>query len=148
MKLTLVLVVAVAALGGALLATVLGDDGATDGDQARAVAQTQTAPGGQEPASQAEQSRPQDEETPNRDRSSRQRSDSRYVDPDDRPIGRRQLGRVRDAAVRAADGGTVTDIDRSDDLGVAFEVELVRSGREVDVRLDRKLAPVATDYDD
>jgi hypothetical protein len=147
MKLTLVLVVAVAALGGALLATVLGDDGATDGDQARGVAQTQTAPGEPEPASQAEQSS-QAEETPNRDRSSRQRSDSRYVDPDDRPIGRRQLGRVRDAAVRAANGGTVTDIDRSDDLGVAFEVELVRNGREVDVRLDRKLAPVATDYDD
>ena len=43
----------------------------------------------------------------------------------------------------------MTDIDRSDDYGVAYEVEIVRSnGQEVDVRLDRRLNSIATDYDD
>lgn len=145
MKVTLVLAVAVAALGGALLASVLRADGRTDAEPARVVVQQQPA----DTARQTTVANREGDRTARRDRSSRQQAAaSRFVEPDDLPIGRRQLDRVRDAAVRAAGSGTVTDIDRSDDLGVAYEVELVRNGQEIDVRLDRRLALVATDYSD
>lgn len=157
MRLTLVLALAVAALGGALLATALGQDGDADGEVAPVVVQQPTEAAQPEPTGQAAQ---QAQETPSadregdrpsrRDRASRERQTGtpRYVEPEDRLIGRQELARARNAAVRAVGSGTVTDIDRSDDRGVAFEVELVQNGRDVDVRLDRNLDLVATDYND
>ncbi|MBP1240738.1 putative membrane protein YkoI [Frigoribacterium sp. PvP120] len=52
------------------------------------------------------------------------------------------------AAVSAAGGGTVTDVDRSDDGGVAYEVDVrLDDGTEVDVDLDDAFGVVRTDVD-
>ena len=52
------------------------------------------------------------------------------------------------AAVAAAGGGTVTDADRSDDAGVAYEVDVrLDDGTEVDVDLDAAFGVVRTDVD-
>ena len=52
------------------------------------------------------------------------------------------------AAVSAAGGGTVTDVDRSDDGGVAYEVDVrLDDGTEVDVDLDAAFGVVRTDVD-
>ena len=52
------------------------------------------------------------------------------------------------AAVAAAGGGTVTDADRSDDAGVAYEVDVrLADGTEVDVDLDAAFGVVRTDVD-
>jgi uncharacterized membrane protein YkoI len=57
--------------------------------------------------------------------------------------------RVRDAAVRAVGGGTVTDAETSDDLGEAYEVEVRKAdGTEIDVALDENLAVVSRETDD
>ena len=53
------------------------------------------------------------------------------------------------AAIAAAGGGTVTDADRSDDSGVAYEVDVrLDDGTEVDVDLDQDFGVVRTDVDD
>jgi uncharacterized membrane protein YkoI len=53
------------------------------------------------------------------------------------------------AALAAAGGGVVTDADRSDDAGVAYEVDVrLDDGTEVDVDLDQAFAVVRTDVDD
>lgn len=141
MKLTLVLAVAVAALAGALIAVVVsGDD--DDLESSRVVVQEQPA------ASDPLGSSVQPEQGTGATETAPQETVVEGLDADDQPIDRQERARVRDAAVRAAGGGEVTDIDRSDDLGVAFEVELVRDGREVDVRLDDNLDPVAAGFDD
>lgn len=52
------------------------------------------------------------------------------------------------AALAAAGGGTVTDADRSDDAGVAYEVDVrLDDGTEVDVDLDQAFGVVRTDVD-
>ena len=52
------------------------------------------------------------------------------------------------AALSAAGGGTVTDVDRSDDGGVAYEVDVrLDDGTEVDVDLDAAFGVVRTDVD-
>jgi uncharacterized membrane protein YkoI len=57
------------------------------------------------------------------------------VDPDD--LVGEELQRASDAAIAAAGGGTVTDAERSDDPGHAFDVEVrLVDGSEVDVDLD------------
>lgn len=61
------------------------------------------------------------------------------VDDADERIPDALLHRVIAAAVRAAGGGVATEVERSDDPGEAFEVEVVRGGVEVDVALDRQL---------
>jgi len=57
--------------------------------------------------------------------------------------------RVGAAAVEAAGGGTVVDVEASDDRGEAYEVEVrMDDGTEVDVTLDQDLNPVSQDADD
>ena len=71
------------------------------------------------------------------------------VDADDQPISAAEGKRVAAAAVDAAGGGTVTDLDRSDDPGEAWEVEVVREGVEIDIALDEQLNRVENStYDD
>lgn len=56
--------------------------------------------------------------------------------------------RAAAAALAAAGGGTVTDADRSDDTGVAYEVDVrLDDGTEVDVDLDQAFGVVRTDVD-
>lgn len=58
-------------------------------------------------------------------------------------------GQAAAAAIAAAGGGTVTDADRSDDSGVAYEVDVrLDDGTEVDVDLDQDFGVVRTDVDD
>ena len=63
--------------------------------------------------------------------------------------------RVGNAAVQAVGGGTVLDVETSDDAGEAYEVEVRKAdGTEVDVALDKDLkvvtqhADTAADADD
>ena len=68
------------------------------------------------------------------------------ADPDDAPISDADRTRAEKAAIAAADGGSVTDVDRSDDADHAFEVEVTREdGTEVDVELDADFGVVRTD---
>jgi len=71
------------------------------------------------------------------------------VDADDQPIAPDEAKRVANAAIEAAGGGSVTDLDRSDDPGEAWEVEVVRDGVEIDIALDEQLNRVEnSSYDD
>lgn len=57
--------------------------------------------------------------------------------------------RVGNAASEAVGGGMVTDVERSDDLGEAYEVEVRKNdGTEVDVSLDDRLNVIGQDVDD
>ena len=57
--------------------------------------------------------------------------------------------RVAAAATQAAGGGTASDVERSDDAGEAYEVEVRKSdGTEVDVTLDGKLRVLHRENDD
>src|SRR5690349_5502292 len=60
-------------------------------------------------------------------------------DPDDVPISPGELGRVAEAAERHVGGGRAVDVERSDDPGEAFEVEVWTERGEVDVALDEQL---------
>jgi hypothetical protein len=71
------------------------------------------------------------------------------VDPDDVPLRPREQRRVERAALALAGGGTVTEVDRSDDPGEAYEVEVVTGRGEIDVALDQDLRRVDNNrYDD
>jgi hypothetical protein len=84
--------------------------------------------------------------SPLRDRGSWQ---SGGIDPEDRRLGEPELERIRSAALAIAGPGTVTEVDRSDDLGEAYEVEIVTERGEVDVALDRNFERVPNlRYDD
>lgn len=73
----------------------------------------------------------------------------RAIDADDEPTSRAELKRVKDASLTIVGGGVVTDVDRSDDLGEAYEVEVLTQAGEVDVALDRNLDRVPNlRYDD
>lgn len=50
--------------------------------------------------------------------------------------------RIARAALASTGGGTVVEIERSDDPGEAFEVEVIKSGVDIDVALDRSLRRV------
>ena len=57
-----------------------------------------------------------------------------------------EADRARDAALRAAGGGTANSVDREREGGSAYEVEVTRTdGSTVDVRLDESFNVVATD---
>jgi hypothetical protein len=57
--------------------------------------------------------------------------------------------RAGEAALRVAGGGRVESVERSDDPGEAYEVEVVRGGQEIDVALDKGFKPVRNArYDD
>ena len=69
------------------------------------------------------------------------------VDRDDQ-VTDEEARQVTEAAIAAAGGGTVTDIDRSDDPGEAWEVEvLLDNGDEVDVELAADYSVVRVDID-
>lgn len=58
------------------------------------------------------------------------------VESDDRPLWPEEARRARRAALAAAGGGRVSELDRSDDPGEAYEVEVIMDGREYDIALD------------
>jgi len=64
------------------------------------------------------------------------------VDSDDRPLSPAQETRATAAALKVTKGGTVAELDRSDDPGEAYEVEVIKDGREYDVALDADFRPV------
>ena len=71
------------------------------------------------------------------------------VDGDDVPLGKAEARRVGAAAVKAAGGGTVVEIDRSDDPGETYEVEVLTEQGEIDIALDQNLNRVQNlAYDD
>jgi len=63
-------------------------------------------------------------------------------DTDDAPLTDAEAERAEAAALRVTGGGEVVELDRSDDPGEAFEVEVVQDGRETDVALDENFRPV------
>lgn len=68
---------------------------------------------------------------------------------DDAPLTPAEARRVGAAATAAAGGGTAVEIDRSDDPGEAYEVEVMTAHGEVDVALDDNLRRVENlPYDD
>ena len=74
--------------------------------------------------------------------------DDRDDDADEReqPVARADAERARDAAVKAVGGGRAGEVERTDDRGAEYEVEVTTSdGRDVDVELDRAFAVVSTD---
>jgi uncharacterized membrane protein YkoI len=114
--------VIVAALAGALLGGALGDDDDDDSDVAQVTTTVTAADDDPDPA-------------PNR-------AAPVVPDPEDEPIGRAEGERVAKAAERIAGGGTATEVDRSDDPGEAYEVEVATAAGEVDVALDADLKRV------
>jgi uncharacterized membrane protein YkoI len=69
-------------------------------------------------------------------------------EPDER-VGTPGAERAEQAAVDAVGGGRVVGVEREDERGVAWEVEVVqRDGREVEVDLNRGLEQVAIDRAD
>lgn len=67
---------------------------------------------------------------------------------DDDPRGG-ERDRVGNAATKAVGGGTVLDVESSDDRGEAYEVEVrTKGGSEIDVALDKDLKVVSKDADD
>ena len=64
------------------------------------------------------------------------------ADPDERPVGPEEARRAERAALEQTGGGVVTELDRSDDPGESYEVEVVKDGREHDVALDLDFRPV------
>ncbi|WP_182376452.1 PepSY domain-containing protein [Nocardioides sp. WS12] len=60
-----------------------------------------------------------------------------------------ERNRVASAATSAVGGGEAVDVETSDDLGEAYEVEVRRAdGSEIDVTLDENLKVVGKDVDD
>jgi uncharacterized membrane protein YkoI len=76
-------------------------------------------------------------------------SDDRDVrDADDVPLTQDESDAASKAALAEAKGGTVTDVDRSDDPGVAFEVDvLLDNGDELEVALDADYTVVTSVLD-
>ena len=67
---------------------------------------------------------------------------------DDSDLTGADYDRASAAAIEEAGGGVVTDADRSDDAGVAYEVDVrLDDGTEVDVDLDADFGVVRTDVD-
>jgi uncharacterized membrane protein YkoI len=57
--------------------------------------------------------------------------------------------RIAEAAIKIAGGGTAEDVEHSDDIGEAYEVEVRRKdGTEVEISLDKNLKEVRTEVDD
>jgi hypothetical protein len=61
----------------------------------------------------------------------------------------REIERASAAALEVAGGGQVSEVDRSDDAGEAFEVEVLTDTGEVDIALDENFERVPNlRYDD
>ena len=63
-------------------------------------------------------------------------ADDQVVEVDDQPLSNAELQKLKQAALVAAGGGTVTDAGRSDDPGETYEVEVIRGAREIDLAFD------------
>ena len=124
--------IVLAGLGGALIANATSDD--DDSEPAAAALPTADAAVTREaPASP----------------STGQAQPVVVVDDDDMPLGKAEARRVGRAAVKAAGGGTVVEIDRSDDPGETYEVEVLTARGEIDIALDQNLHRVQNlAYDD
>jgi hypothetical protein len=59
-----------------------------------------------------------------------------------------EADRAKQAAVEAVGGGRVVGVERDDDGGAAWEVEVQRGGRELEVALDGNLKPVGSETED
>lgn len=120
------IVVGSLALGGAGAAYAMDefddDDRSTNADAGRTA---------------ADAGRDDDGSTTLGDNAARSDSDARDAqDVDDVPLTDAEYTDASDAALAEAKGGTVTDVDRSDDPGVAFEVDvLLANGDELEVDL-------------
>lgn len=69
-------------------------------------------------------------------------------DADDVPLTDTEFDAASKAALAEAKGGTVTDVDRSDDPGEAFEVDvLLENGDELEITLDADYAVVTSVLD-
>ena len=69
-------------------------------------------------------------------------------DADDRALSAKEKSSATKAAVKAV-GGTVTDVEASDDPGTSYEVEVrTAQGVEWDIDLDRNFAVVSKTKDD
>jgi uncharacterized membrane protein YkoI len=69
-------------------------------------------------------------------------------DADDVPLTDAEFDAASKAALAEAKGGTVTDVDRSDDPGEAFEVDvLLENGDELEITLDADYAVVTSVLD-
>ena len=64
------------------------------------------------------------------------------ADRDDSQLSAQEERRASAAALRVTGGGTVAELDRSGDRGEAYEVEVIKDGREHDVALDADFQPV------
>jgi len=74
--------------------------------------------------------------------------DATARDADDVPLTDAESADASKAALAEAGGGTVTDVDRSDDPGVAFEVDvLLANGDELEVDLAKDFSVVASVLD-
>lgn len=77
------------------------------------------------------------------------RADDRDDDRDDRALTAVERTRAGQAALAAVGGGTVTDVEASDDRGVAYEVDVrTADGSEWDVDLDASYRVVHQHLDD
>jgi hypothetical protein len=76
--------------------------------------------------------------------------DDLQPDADDQPLTAAETDRVAAAAKRiAGQDSTVVEVDRSDDLGEAYEVEVLTPQGELDIALDERLERVPNlRYDD
>jgi hypothetical protein len=71
------------------------------------------------------------------------------ADADDRPLSDAEADRAVAAALQHIGGGTISELDRSDDPGEAYELEVVKDGREIDLALDGEFRRVPNRrYDD
>jgi hypothetical protein len=85
---------------------------------------------------------PDNDDNPDASRTSR-------LDADDRPLTEAERTTATAAAVKAVGSGTATDVEASDDLGTAFEAEVIdRAGAEWDVALDASYDVVSKTKDD
>jgi len=76
------------------------------------------------------------------------RDDDQLRDADDVPLTDAEVASATDAALAEAGGGTVTDVDRSDDADHAFEVDvLLEDGDELEVELADDFTVVWTELD-
>jgi hypothetical protein len=69
-------------------------------------------------------------------------ADDATPDADDVPVGDADLKRASQAAVDAVGGGEAVSVERSDDPGEAYEVEVLWKGVDHDVALDEQFKPV------
>jgi hypothetical protein len=56
--------------------------------------------------------------------------------------------KAKSAALKAVGGGSVTSVERDDDDGAAWEVEVARGNEQLEVRLDESYNEVGTGRDD